>query len=605
MQGGKTLVGWVIPILFHIFERKENFGAGVPTGEQAGDKWKLELLPAIDASPKFRALKPVHGKGSKGGKFEAAEFKHGPTLKFLSGHGGDEKRSSITLRGSAVTEADRLDTAGEASREAAPIFQIEGRSASFEDEAVFYAECTSTIKTGFVTREREAGSCSSIVCPCPHCGEYVCPERKHLVGWQHAENEIDARKQAAWICPHCAVILTENERRAMNEAAKVLHRGQEIGRDGVIYGPMPATRTLGFRANAFNNLLWSASYVAGQEWLASRDKDQESAEKKMRQWYWAEAIEPNAIDVTPLELEDVIGRQQEKLTRGIVPAGTFHISGAADIRKTQLHYVVIAWWRDADRKVHGHIVDLGIVPVESGKYGTKAALLRAMRVLRESIVEPGFREANSDRVWRPGWFPIDAYWFGGAVRAFVRESQKLGIKRYIPSFGRGVSAEKGRGRYQHPLEATEKKPHIGEEYYIAWGGKYAMHHAIANADHWKTFVREAFATPEAEAGSLQIFEATTEDELRLVNQFGKQIVAEKAQEIIVPERGVQVVYVNTSARPNHFGDATYNACWAGHLCGVRISEPEPVVMVAAMQPAPAQPLTMPDGRPYFISNRDE
>lgn len=604
VQGGKTLVGWVIPILWHIFEWKENFGCGVPSMEQAGDKWRLELLPAIDASPKFRALKPTHGKGSKGGKFEAAEFRHGPTLKFLSGHGGDDKRSSITLGGSAVTEADRLDSGGEASREAAPIYQIEARAASFGDDARFYAECTSTITSGFVAREREAGSCSSIMCPCPHCGEYVCPEREHLVGWQHAEHELDARASAAWICPHCAVILSEEERRTMNERAKVVHRGQRIDRDGVIYGPRPATRTLGFRANAFNNLLWSAAYVAGQEWLAAHDKDQESAEKKLKQWYWALAVEPNAIDVTPLELEDVLGRQQEKLTRGVVPPGTFHVSGAADIRKTQIHYVVIAWWRDKAGQVHGHVVDLGIVPVDSAKFGIKVALVKGLRVLRDSILEPGYREAGSDRTWRPGWFFIDAYWFGGAVRTFCRESQKLGIKRYMPSFGRGLSAEQGRGRYQHPLDTTAKKPHIGEEFYVAWGEKWAMHHAIVNADNWKTFVREAFATPADQAGSLAIYEATTEDELRLVNQFAKQIVAEKAQEIVVAERGVQVVYINTSNRPNHFGDATYNACASGHLCGVRIGEPESVIIDAATRPAPPEPLTMPDGRPYFITNRD-
>src|SRR3990172_11041974 len=143
VQGGKTLVGWVLVILWHIFEIKENFGAGLPSMDLAHDKWRLELLPAINKNPRFRAELPTTGKGSKGGLFEAIEFKHGPTLKFLSGHGGDEKRSSITLRGSAVTEADRLDQAGETSREAAPIYQIENRSASFEDDARFYAEGTS------------------------------------------------------------------------------------------------------------------------------------------------------------------------------------------------------------------------------------------------------------------------------------------------------------------------------------------------------------------------------------------------------------------------------------------------------------------------------
>ena len=145
VQGGKTLVGWVIPVLWHIFERRETFGAGVPTIEQAGLKWQLELLPVINACRELRDLKPITGKGSKGGKFEELTFQHGPTLKFLAAGGGDEKRSSVTLRGTATTEADRLDVAGEASREAAPIYQIEARALSFEKMARFYAECTDAV----------------------------------------------------------------------------------------------------------------------------------------------------------------------------------------------------------------------------------------------------------------------------------------------------------------------------------------------------------------------------------------------------------------------------------------------------------------------------
>lgn len=607
VQGGKTLVGWVIPILWHLFEWKENFGAGVTSIDLAGDKWKLELLPAIDASPKFRALKPLTGRGSRGGSFEMIEFQHGPVLKFLSGGGGDEKRSSITLRGSAITEADRLDTAGEASREAAPIYQIEGRSASFEDRARLYAECTTTITTGFVNRERETGSGSRIMCPCPHCREYVSPEREHLVGWSDATSEHEARENAAWCCPNCGVIITEPERATMNHAAVLVHRGQTITRDGVIEGKPPANRTLSFRANAWNNLLWSGAYIAAQEWLAMHDRDQDSAEKKMRQWYWALPVEPNAIDVTPLAVEDVIGRQAEQLTRRIVPRETLHVSGAADVRKTQIHYVIVAWYR-ADNQVRAHVVDVGIVPVESKRVGIRKALHEGLRTLRDQVIERGYREQGSDRVWRPGWFPIDAYWNGQAVRDFVRECNAMGLRRYIPSFGRGLSAEHGRGRYQHPLEETAKRPHVGEEYYIAWSAKYGMHHLVVNADHWKTFVREGFATPPDQLGAIGVFDATTEDELRLVQQFAKQIVAERAYTKVVPEKGEVLCYSNDSGRPNHFGDAMYNACASGHLCGVRVVEARLTPAIEAPMPIAAaaapEPLTMPDGRPFFITQRD-
>jgi hypothetical protein len=280
-----------------------------------------------------------------------------------------------------------------------------------------------------------------------------------------------------------------------------------------------------------------------------------------------------------------------------------------------LHYIVVAWYRDAKGRVRGHVVDVGILPVDSTKWGPKKALLQAMRKLRDEVIEPGFPEATaagqkpSGRLWVPGWFPIDSYYFGAAVRYFIRECHRMGIRRYIGSYGRGLSSSQDRVRYQHPTQETKTKPHIGEEYYVAWADKYALHYLIVNADYWKTVMREGFAPREEDPGLLTIFDAVTEDEIALVNQLAKQIVAERAYMTIVPERGEVLCYANDSNRANHFGDALYNAIMAGHLCGVRIDEPECALgtaIAAATQPKTVpEPLTTPDGRPFFITNRGE
>lgn len=605
VQNGKTLVGWVLPILWHVFERRENWGAAVPSMDVAYDKWRLELLPAILRNPRFRKLLPDRGRGSQGGVFESITFRNGVTLKFLSGHGGDEKRSSITLAGSAITEADRMDEAGERSREAAPVYQIEARSASYGAQARLYAECTPTVTSGFMARERREGSMSTIMCPCPHCGEYVCPEREHLVGWRDAASEVEAMQEASWVCPHCGVIIEETQRREMNERAVLVHRGQTIGRDGVVMGDMPATRTLSFRANAFHNLLWDTSYIAAEEWKASRDRDQESAERKMLQWYWARECDPHAIDITPLEMEDVLSSQSDDLRRGVVPAGTFAMSGAADVRKTQVHFVVIAWQRREQGVVVGHFIDLGVVPVESAKFGTRKAIHQALGKLRDEIIEPGYLETAANKRWRPGWFAVDAFWEGVAVRRFIRDSVAQGIKRYIPSFGRGFSAEHSRARYRHPNAASPKKPHVGQGYYVAWDEAQAMHHLVVSADEWKSFVREGFSTPPDQPGALVTFQATTEDEQRLLRSFAQQIVAEKVRQIHVPGRGMKLVFVNEAKRSNHFGDAAYNACATGHLCGVRIIETAQTATPAPVERS-VQPMVKPfDQRPYLLSSRED
>jgi hypothetical protein len=605
VQGGKTFVGWNLPILYHIFELRENFGAGLPSMDMAIDKWKLELEPIIDASPKLRAQKPETGRGSRGGRFEALTFQHGPTLKFLSGHGGDEKRSGTTLRGSAVTEADRLDAAGEASREAAPIYQIEARSLSYEEQGRFYAECTSTIPTGFVAKEQAEGTGTRPFAQCRECKNYVSPEREHLVGWQEAESKIEAKRITRWCCPACGIEINDAERRRMAQQPVAVHRNQTIDKRGRIHGDAPETDTFTLRVNSFWNLFWSTGFIGGEEWAAQRDKDAESAERRMRQWYWAIPIEPNEFDLTPLSADDVLGTQVETLRRGDVPAGTIKLSGAADVRKTQIHFIVLAWLAVGDEGFRVHVVDVGAIPVEAAKYGTRKALRLAIRILRARI-EAGYRELASDRVHKPGWFFVDAGWQAAVVRAFIRECHDQGLRRYLPSFGRGLSASERKVRYQQPTATSATKPHIGEEYYIAWHDRHALHAAIVNADAWKTTFREGFTTPPGQPGSISTFEGVTEDEQRLLRQFAKETTAERAVERIVPERGPVTVWINESRRPNHLGDCLYEALAAGHLCGMLIDAVLGARAAARPPAAESSPaLVGEEGVAYLASHRGD
>ncbi|MCA9268987.1 MAG: phage terminase large subunit family protein, partial [Planctomycetales bacterium] len=270
VQSGKSLHGYVLPALYHLFELKETTILGLPTMDMAKDKWREEILPVIERS-RYRHLLPDSGAGSRGGTVEAIKFKHGPTLKFMSGHGGDEKRSSFTARVVVVTEADKMDTAGEASRETSPLGQIEARTLAYGDQARVYLECTVSIEQGAIWTEYNAGTRSRIACPCPHCGDYVTPDREDLVGWQPAKSAADAKDLASWFCPACGEAIDDDQRVGMNAA-------------GRIHGEPPRTDTLGFRWNAFNNLFWPTGMIAAGEWAAVRSKDPEDAERERRQF---------------------------------------------------------------------------------------------------------------------------------------------------------------------------------------------------------------------------------------------------------------------------------------------------------------------------------
>ena len=90
-----------------------------------------------------------------------------------------------------------------------------------------------------------------------------------------------------------------------------------------------------------------------------------------------------------------------------------------------------------------------------------------------------------------------------------------------------------------------------------------------DADHWKTWVHQRLSTPVGKAGAMTLFQAPPQEHLALV----KHLTAETKTEEFVAGRGV-VVKWERLRRQNHWFDALYNACAAGHLCGVRLVSPD-------------------------------
>jgi hypothetical protein len=88
--------------------------------DMAADKWRLDLLPAIERS-KYKHLLPSRGGGSRGARVvEAVHFSNGAVLKFMSGGGSDKSRAGFTSRVVVITETDGMDKPGQTSRESVP-----------------------------------------------------------------------------------------------------------------------------------------------------------------------------------------------------------------------------------------------------------------------------------------------------------------------------------------------------------------------------------------------------------------------------------------------------------------------------------------------------
>lgn len=513
-QSGKTLTAFVEPVLYHLFERKENVICGVPNLDMAGDKWLADFMPAIEAS-RYRDLLPTRGAGSKGGTPRRIQFKHGPSLLFMAGGGGDKQRAGATTRVLVITETDGMDEAGLSSREGDKISQLEARTRSYGLRALTYMECTISSTDGRTWREYESGSASRIICPCPGCGHWVSPEREHFVGWDGAETKAEAGRLAKFSCPDCGECYTEEQRLQMNLASRLLHRGQEITESGEIVGAPVETDTLGFRWSAFNNLLSPAAQIGQEEWSQSQSGDP-LGELSRRQFVWCIPSEVDRADKMAITAGIVRGSSAgyrgrcSGVARGDVPSGS-ELTGFVDIGRRVLNWVVCGWGD------HCHVIDYGAAETsQPDVVGDEVAIRDALSELLLSL---------------NGRYPSIAGLVDSGNWNTVIYSVTNEIANWTPSkgFGRGRAAET-RGSYSHPRASHQKRPSPdGSPWHLSLQDRPRIWVCNFDSDWYKHRVHGALAIPplsdgeSVATGCVRLFGDKPQEH----EEFASQVVAEE------------------------------------------------------------------------------
>lgn len=548
-QAGKTLMGSVLPVMYWLFERQETVIYAAPTLDMAADKWKQDVFPIIQSS-RYRDLLPDSGRGSKGGTANAIQFKHGPTLRFMTGGGNDKVRAGFTARVAIITETDGMDEAGGSSREADKISQIEARTNAHGDDGMVFMECTVSTEEGRTWRELKSGTDSRIALRCPHCEDWGTPEREHLVGWQEARSAQEARDGASLVCPRCGVPWSEEDRIAANMKSMLIHKGQSV-EGGSVIGMMPRTQTLAMRFTAANNMLVPMARVAEEEWSSPRTTDADLAEKKMRQFYWALPSEPEAVTLSEVDVAAICARTVN-VPRGRVPADAQRVTLGVDVGKWLCHWVALAWRSNGTP----HVLDYGRLEVPSQAMAEEHAILNALRRFRDEICAVGWPGmVAADQTFRPALTLVDSGNWESTVVAFCTESGP----GYLPTKGFGVQ-QLSRRKIAHDPGYEAVKMDAG--------------HLLVeiNSDYWKSWVHARIQTPTGELGGLTLFHASAQEHL----SFAKHLTAEKRVEEFIAGRGL-VSRWEAINRNNHFLDALGLASVAGHGAGERVvvAEPKP------------------------------
>ena len=549
-QNGKSLLGFVIPTLYSLFELKETVFVGIPDQRLAQFKWEADFLPVIQSS--FPSELRTTGAGSKGGTIkDSVRFTCGASLKFMSAGQGDAGLAGPTTRTLVMTEVDKYDTAGEASREADPIRQMEARTNAFRDFGRrILMECTVSIPHGRIWQEITGGTDSRLYHQCPHCSVWATWEREHLHGWQEAADEFGAKEAATWACPHCGECFGDHERRAMLPQSVLVHRGQEIANDGTVSGPEPRTETFGLRWSAFDNPFVSTGRLGQDEWTASRSVNQDAAERAARQFVWAVPYEPPDIDLTHLDA-DTVAQRQYATKRGEIPDGCLGIVVGLDTGKRELHWSAHALLGNESDVV----IDYGVQKTKADELGVTSGLLQALAALKEYF-DFGWRD-SSGKAWQPSAVWIDSGYseHQAAVYSFCKSSGR----HYRPVKGSGESVYTSRDKYTAPRARSDAVVFIGKGMHCNRQRASGCLLMLLDSDGWKTEFHSRLKMPANEPGSIRLYAVADPTEHA---DWSQQVTAERQVEVWKEGARVAVKW-EQMRRANHWGDAGYLATAAG------------------------------------------
>lgn len=550
-QSTKTFTCFTTPVLYHLFEIREDVIVGLPDMDMAGDKWRKDLLPAIKRS-RYADQLPTKGGGSRGGKVESIEFLNGATLKFMSAGGASTGRIGYTARILVVTERDGIEKDSGKNIESDKLTQMEECTSAFDEQARIYKEGTLTTEEGGTWQDHVGGTESEVSVECPACKKWMTPGRANLIGWQKAESAYEARKNGRFICLECGAEWTEQQRVEMNQGARLVHRGDPDWQPAINperfkdSKPIASeSRRFSMRWSAFNKLFTSVGSLAEMEWDAARAEDQDNAEKKMCQYVWALPHKSPLLDLSLLDsqriLQKAVGHQ-----RGIVPREALCLTVYLDIHQLWGYWVAIAW----SEGMAGHIVEYDVFEIPKvTEDNADAAIKHALWGFKEEYIDKGWQQDGGGRIL-PAQVWIDARWKPHIPAAFCRENGE----RYRSCMGYSTIQGRGQGHWRNIDKRTADIRYVGTGFYLKRSQKHRTVIVHINADYFKRDVQERFAAPK-EKGGFSIFEVRPKSKH---HTFAKHIIAEIEVEDPDGKR-----YWKIMSRNNHYLDVCAGCTAAG------------------------------------------
>lgn len=568
-QYGKSLFGYVSPTLYHACELGQSLGFCVPFADMADNKWQADVRPVMESSPNLRRMLPTRGSGSGGGKVrDMIQLANGAILKIFSAGADDTGKAGFTTPTLAITEAAGFSQAGGTSVEADPLRQVRGRQRSYKrHKRRTYIEGTLTVAGELPWSLRDASTRSVIVSPCPHCRDYIAPDREHFVGWQNARSEIVAANKAHWICPKCERPISEDQRFRSLAHAVLLHAGQTIDRRGKVTGPQPESTRLWYHAKPWVNCLLGAADIATDEWLAAQipedTPERELSDKELSQFVWSRIYTPPRHDEEIEITRDGVAARRTEIARGQLPPDTQLVATGIDLGDRTGWYLSLA--ARADGRLF--VPDYGSFDVPSDRVHPTAAIRAALHdqleYLRAGYPIIGGGAMRSQAIWIDSGHREEATW------QFTREAQdRQRLTQWIMAArGRGESQMDSR-KYTCPTKrgGTVRKIADDRTWYIQWMPAPRVFEIHWDADRYKWYAQHAMSIDVDQPGSISLFAGPE----KIHRTLSRHLCNERLIHEVVPGKGERRRWYRSGA--NHLLDCLAAAYAA--LCRLGYQPPK-------------------------------
>ena len=279
-QDGKTWVSQIVPMLWALVEHRASTIFALPDRQLMDRLWQSKVHPAF-ATCGIPVL-PTHGAGSEGGTPQSLRTQAGSML-YLLGAGAKNEAGQAGVTGKFLF-GDELDSIRPRHRKL-----LSGRVDSWQEQARRVWSTTikgDDAKTSQALADYQTSTQGAMFSCCPHCGVWQALTWD-LVTYDPTSDHT-ARASARLACSSCAVLWTDEERRAAVAMARLVHAGQALigtGPDAVLQGEVVPVARWGIRWSSLDSPFCSLGLLCVQHRQATASRDTHGDHDPLRQFF--------------------------------------------------------------------------------------------------------------------------------------------------------------------------------------------------------------------------------------------------------------------------------------------------------------------------------